>query len=221
MVPFKLGINLKGIRVENTLERTIIKLRKWQDREKFENNSSFKKLLESCEGAKLSNDNAVFLAELYDKVKDLRHRNTILKALIWCEDYDLKEFFLRAFARERYLDIRLTAIRGYANYASEQEVDKLMGEFTEILIKRPEVNPYNYHEYEMLRSAFGLPYLVKRFGYQSFITAQSQLDKQYNDMPDVFKGSFTLDDKGKYIELISSEVWFERINDFWKEIIHK
>ncbi|GIP19734.1 hypothetical protein J22TS3_00090 [Paenibacillus sp. J22TS3] len=61
-----------------------------------------------------------------------------MKALVFCEDIDLKEFFLKAFKKERYLDMRLTAIRGYAKYATEKEVEKLMSKFTEILMKRPE-----------------------------------------------------------------------------------
>ncbi|MGG3281089.1 hypothetical protein [Paenibacillus solani] len=126
-----------------------------------------------------------------------------MKALVFCEDIDLKEFFLKAFKKERYLDMRLTAVRGYAKYATEKEVEKLMSKFTEILMKRPESTPYNYQEYELLRSAFGLPYLVNQYGYACFIQAYEQEEQQYHAMPDAFKGHFTLDERGDRVQLRS------------------
>lgn len=130
-------------------------------------------------------------------------RNTILKALVFCEDINLIDFFFKAFKKERYLDMRLTAIRGYAKYATENEVEKLMSKFTEILMKRPESTPYNYQEYELLRSAFGLPYLVDTYGYDCFIQAYEQEEKQYHAMPDAFKGHFTLNERGDIVQLRS------------------
>jgi DNA gyrase/topoisomerase IV subunit A len=173
--------------------------------------------LESCNKAEVAAENAEILEEIYDKVKDLYHRNLILRTLVWYDARDLKAFFLKAFKRERYLDMRLTAIRGYANYASEKEIDKLMAKFTEILIKRPESTPYNYQEYEMIRSVFGLPYLVKRFAYKSFINALEQTEKQYNDMPDAFKGIFTLNERGESVELISAEERNKSMEAFWQK----
>ncbi|ACD22536.1 conserved hypothetical protein [Clostridium botulinum B str. Eklund 17B (NRP)] len=44
----------------------------------------------------------------------------------------------------------------------------------------------------MLRSKFGLPYLVEKYKCNCFKEALEQLEKQYNDMLDECKGFFTL-----------------------------
>ncbi|MCR8744305.1 hypothetical protein [Romboutsia lituseburensis] len=147
-----------------------------------------------------------FFIDYYRNIKDIFSRNQILQAFVLqCQKYDLKEFFLRAFKKERYLDMRLTAIRGYAIYASEKEIAPLMKKFIDILVKIPSRTPYNYQEYEMLRSKFGLPYLVEQYRYDCFKEALNQLEKQYNDMPDECKGFFTLDENGIYVALMTRE----------------
>lgn len=147
-----------------------------------------------------------FFIDYYKTVKDIFSRNQILQAFVLqCQKYDLKEFFLSAFKKERYLDIRLTAIRGYAIYASEKEIAPLMKKIIDILVKIPSRTPYNYQEYEMLRSKFGLPYLVEQYRYDCFKEALNQLEKQYNDMPDECKGFFTLDENGIYVALMTRE----------------
>ena len=50
--------------------------------------------------------------------------------------------------------MKLTAVRGYAFYAREDEVATLMENLLAILKKRPEKTPYNYQEYEVMRSMF-------------------------------------------------------------------
>lgn len=65
-----------------------------------------------------------------------------------------RTFFLKAYKKERYLDMRLTAIRGYAAFASEEEVAVLMSKMLEILKKHPESTPYNYQEYEISGQLF-------------------------------------------------------------------
>lgn len=147
-----------------------------------------------------------FFIDYYRNIKDIFSRNQILQAFVLqCQKYDLKEFFLSAFKKERYLDMRLTAIRGYAIYASEKEIAPLMKKFIDILVKIPSRTPYNYQEYEMLRSKFGLPYLVEQYRYDCFKEALNQLEKQYNDMPDECKGFFTLDENGIYVALMTRE----------------
>jgi len=196
----------------------IEELKKMSQKKGFENNTDFQQLLEKCKTIALSSEDVEFLTELYSLAKNLYIRNTIMMSLVFCEDIDLKDFFFKAFKKERYLDMRLTAIRGYANYATEKEVEKLMSKFIEILMKRPENTPYNYQEYELIRSAFGLPYLVNRFGYACFIQAYAQEEKQYNAMPDAFKGHFTIDEKGNSVQLRSSEETAKMIDEFWGRV---
>lgn len=112
--------------------------------------------------------------------------------------------------------MRLTAIRGYAIYASEKEISPLMKKFIDILVKIPSRTPYNYQEYEMLRSKFGLPYLVEQYRYECFKEALGQLEKQYNDMPDECKGFFTLDENGIYVALMTREEIDENLDVLFK-----
>ena len=163
--------------------------------------ADFSKALESLKNESISKDDAEFFKNVYFGIKGgsdrVGIRNALLQILVLqCLKYELKEFFLEAFKKERYLDMRLTAIRGYSAYATEAEVSPLMDKFYSLLIKRPETTPYNYQEYEMLRSIFGLPYLIEHYGYDCFKRAMAQLEKQYDDMPDEYKGRITLDEKG-------------------------
>ncbi|MDR1795073.1 MAG: hypothetical protein LBR25_06730 [Erysipelotrichaceae bacterium] len=151
-------------------------------------------------------EDVVFFKDLYTLSKSPDVRNHILHSLVLrCLDYNLKDFFLSAFKRERYLDMRLTALRGYAHYASESEVLLCTDKFIEVLKKRAQTKPWNYQEYELLRSVFGLPYLVKTYGYVCFKEALAQLERQYEAMPDLCKGFFTLDEEGMVVRLMSEE----------------
>ncbi|WP_373233281.1 hypothetical protein [Cohnella sp.] len=151
----------------------------------------------------ITKDEAGLIEALYFKLKNIALRNKILYCLIRCNELELKEFFQKAYKKERYLDMKLLAIRGLAHYASEEEIGKIMDHFIKILIKRPETTPYNYQEYELIRSAFGLPFLIKTYGYPCFETAFQQVEKQYHDMPEAFKGHYTFDEDGKAVELRS------------------
>ena len=95
--------------------------------------------------------------------------------------------------------MRLTAIRGYAVFATEKEIEPLMKKMTELLRKRPQTTPYNYQEYEILRSAYLMPYLLEKYGYTCFKDFNQQLNLQYDDMPDLFKGILTCDENGNVI----------------------
>ncbi|MED3550286.1 hypothetical protein [Cytobacillus praedii] len=152
--------------------------------------------------------------ETYFNTKDIAKRNALLKQLIFDLPEDGKDFFLKAYKKERYLDMRLTAIRGYAAFASQEEVAVLMNKLLEILKKRPESTPYNYQEYEILRSAFLMPYLLEKYPYDCFKKFNEQLEKQYDAMPEVFKGIFTCNDKGEHIQLIPPAVVRKQIENF-------
>ncbi len=143
----------------------------------------------------LKNTDVNLLAGIYGKLKDAALRQTVLRKLFHGNEWQLKQFFLDAYKRERYLYMRFVAVRGYANYASQEEVEKIMVHFLKILKKLPESTPYAYQEYEFLRSACGLPYLIKRYGYPCFTVAYEQEEKQYHDMPDAFKGHYTYDEE--------------------------
>lgn len=154
------------------------------------------------------------LMEEYFQTKDLYARNQILKQLICDLPNDGKEFFLKAFKKERYLDMKLSAVRGYSAYANEKEVELLMSKMLELLKKRPEKTPYDYQEYESMRSIFLMPYLLKHYDYECFYLFNKQLEKQYNDMPDCFKNIFTLDENGNMYGIRDPEEVTKSWEDF-------
>ncbi|WP_334077871.1 hypothetical protein [Paenibacillus sanfengchensis] len=166
-----------------------------------ENDAKFISAISNVAYEFLTTDEAALIEQLYFKLKNIALRNQILYGLIRCKELELKDFFQKAYKKERYLDMRLLAIHGLAHYASEEEIDKVMDHFLKILVKRPESTPYNYQEYEFLRSAFGLPLLIKKFGYPCFEKVLQQVEKQYHDMPEAFQGHFTFDEDGKAVQL--------------------
>ena len=155
------------------------------------------------------------LMKSYFQEKEVTKRNEILKQLLLDIPIDAKDFFLQAFKKERYLDMKLSAVRGYAVYATEEEVSTLMNKLLELLKKRPEKTPYNYTEYEPMRSVFLMKYLLKHYDYECFRVFDIQLEEQYNDMPDCFKDIFTLDELGNVCTIRDKEEVEKSWRDFW------
>lgn len=153
--------------------------------------------------------------EQYFLTKDTAKRNETLKYFVLNPPADAKEFFLRSFKKERYLDMKLIAVRGYAAFATEGEVCVVMDKLLELLKKRPEKTPYSYEEYEIMRSVFLMPYLLDRYSYECFRVFNEQLEKQYNAMPDCFKDIFTLDQFGNSYNLRAPAEVKQSLNAFW------
>ena len=153
------------------------------------------------------------LMESYFQEKEVSKRSEILTQLLLDMPVNAKDFFLKVFQKERYLDMKLSAVRGYAVFATEDEVSTLMNKLLELLKRRPEKTPYNYTEYEPMRSVFLMPYLLEHYGYECFRVFNGQLEKQYNDMPNCFKGIFTLDEFGNVRSLRNKE----EVEKSWRE----
>ena len=111
--------------------------------------------------------------------------------------------------------MKLSAVRGYAAYATEDEVCVLMNKLLALLKKRPDRTPYDYIEYEPMRSVFLMPYLLEHYDYECFHTFGEQLEKQYNAMPDCFKNIFTLDEMGNMHGIRDLEEVKQSWNAFW------
>ena len=153
--------------------------------------------------------------EIYFQEKEVSKRSEILRKLLLDMPVNAKDFFLKVFKKERYLDMKLSAVRGYAVYATEEEVSTLMSKLLELLKKRPEKMPYNYTEYEPMRSVFLMPYLLEHYDYACFRIFDAQLEKQYEDMPNCFKGIFTLDELGNVRIIRDKEEVEKSWRDFW------
>lgn len=187
-------------------------VREWVGKRGYKDNADYRSAMTALRFDTFTDDDVAFLTAHYLNSKDVFSRNQILQALVLtCLDRDLKGFFLAAFKKERHVDMRLTALRGYAHYASEQEVTVLTDKLAEIIKKLPTHTRCPYQEYEMLRSQFGLPYLVERYGYDCFLRAAEQLNTQYDEMPDLCKGFFTLDAQGMHVPLLPPEETKERL----------
>ena len=90
-----------------------------------------------------------------------------------------------------------------------------MRKLLELLKKIPEHTPYDYEEYEIMRSKFLMPYLIEKYNYQCFKEFNNQLEKQYNDMPDVFKNMFSYDEFGNSYTIRDPKEVHESWNKFW------
>lgn len=137
----------------------------------------------------------------YFAEKNVARRSALLRELVFACRPEGKDFFRRAFQKERYLDLKLTAVRGYAFYASEDEVVPLMEKLLALLQKRPERTPYDYQEYEVMRSQYLMPYLLEKYSYPCFRAFNAQLEAQYAALPEVFKHIFTCDERGNIQQL--------------------
>lgn len=153
----------------------------------------------------------------YFNLKDVSKRNKILKELVFNYPKNAKDFFYKAFKKEKYLDMKLTAIRGYSFYASEEETEILMDKLLELLKKRPKHTPYDYQEYEIMRSKFLMPYLIEKYNYQCFKKFNEQLEKQYNEMPDAFKNIFSCDELGNSYNIRDPKEVNESFEKFYEQ----
>ncbi len=170
-----------------------------------EQSRDFYDALFSVDKKDINADNIGYLTHIYDETKQLDIRNKILKLLYDAPFLALKAFFVNAYKKERYLDMKLYALRGLSQFIDEQEIAKLLLKFNEILAKRAQSTPYNYQEYELLRGQNALPYLIKTYHYHCFVKTLEQVNAQYDAMPAAFKGHFTTDEEGEIVLLRTSK----------------
>ena len=182
-----------------------------------DSNKDFRNALFSLDKNTIDKDNFLHLTRIYSVTKQLDIRNKILRLLYDFEFPELREFFNNAYKKERYLDMKIYALRGLSIFLEEKEIEKLLQKFNQTLSKRQETTPYNYQEYELLRGENSLPYLVKKYNYHCFNTTLDQVNAQYNAMPDAFKGHFTIDENGEFVSLRDSEESSRMIKDFFNK----
>ena len=180
-----------------------------------DSNTDFRSALFSLDKNSIDKDNFVHLARIYSATKQLDLRNKVLRLLYDFDFPQLKDFFDSAYKKERYLDMKIYALRGLSQFISEKDIEKLLHKFNLTLLKRQETTPYNYQEYELLRGQNSLPYLVEKYNYNCFKETLNQVNEQYNAMPDAFKGHFTIDEKGQVVSLRSPEESSKMIKDFF------
>ena len=182
-----------------------------------EKSKEFYAALQAVDKKDIGADNIGYLMRIYAATKQLYIRNTILKLLYDASFLELKAFFEHAYKKERYLDMKLHALRGLSQFISEKEIEKLLVKFNESLLKRAQSTPYNYQEYELLRGKNALPYLVETYQYECFKNTLAQVNRQYDAMPEAFKGHFTTDENGDFVSLRSPGEVKAIIERFYEE----
>ncbi|WP_228448087.1 MULTISPECIES: hypothetical protein [unclassified Chryseobacterium] len=179
-----------------------------------ERHPDYKKALFDLNSKNITAENSNHLVRIYTTTKEISYRNKILKLLYDHKYPELHSFFEMACKKERYLDMKVYALRGWAQFAEEKEIGKLVDKMKTSLAKREVTTPYNYQEYELLRGKNALPFLVEKYNYPSFRELLAQVNEQYERMPDAFKGHITTDESGEIVILRAPGESSKMIRDF-------
>ncbi|MEG1216102.1 MAG: hypothetical protein RSD86_05200 [Chryseobacterium sp.] len=182
-----------------------------------ERHIDFRNALYNLESGDLTPENFESLIRIYTTTKQIDYRNRILK-LLYNQTYPkLQSFFELAYKKERYLDMKIYALRGLALFSEEKDIEKLVNKLKVTLAKREQTTPYNYQEYELLRGKNALPFLVEKYKYTSFKDLLEQVNEQYDRMPEAFKGHFTTDENGETVNLKTAEESSKLLRDFFDQ----
>lgn len=114
--------------------------------------------------------------------------------------FDLKTFYFENLKKSRRLTMKLFYIRGYAIYASEEELNTVMDKFRKNLEKNHDYIDYNY-----ILSVAGLPYLVNTYGYDCFVQTLKKAKEEHKKIDPLLRGYFTLDSRLEQIDLLSHD----------------
>ncbi len=127
--------------------------------------------------------------------------------------YDLKDFFFQCLKRARRAAIKIYFIRGYAIYATEEEMSPIMKKFAASMEKPP----HDHIDWAYVLAPSGLPYLVETYGYACFQEALQTVQEEYKKNPPFMAGSCTLDEKMKQISTISNAEAIAKIQRYLAE----
>lgn len=123
--------------------------------------------------------------------------------------YDLKAFYLENIKKCRRLALKIFYIRGYAIYASEEELNPIMETFRKNLDKNHDYIDYNY-----LLSVAGIGYLVNTYGYDCFVKTLEKARKEYQSIDPLLQGYFTLNENLEQVNLVPAEEVQRRLEMF-------
>ena len=111
--------------------------------------------------------------------------------------------------------MKIYCIRGLAQFWSEHRLKPFLKKVNDALVLRAKTTPFNYQEYEILMGKNALPFLVSRYVYYSFKETLAIVKANYDDMPEAFKGHFTIGEDGKPILFKTPEETKKCLSDFW------
>ena len=124
-------------------------------------------------------------------------------------NYDLKQFYFDALKRCQRLWLKMFYIRGYALYATEEELLPVMKKLQQQLEKN-----HDYIDYEYILSVAGLSYLAEKYDYACFKETLETAKTEYQKIDPLLRGYFTLNEKLEHINLISNEEALKRSKEF-------
>lgn len=123
--------------------------------------------------------------------------------------YDLKAFYFENLQKCRRLAIKIFYIRGYALYASKEELIPIMEKFQKSLEKNHDYIDYNY-----ILSDAGLPYLVNTYGYDCFVKSLEKAQEEHKQIDPLLRGYFTLNKDLEQVDLLTIAEIRKRTNQF-------
>ncbi len=126
--------------------------------------------------------------------------------------FNLKDFYFENLKKSRRLAIKIFYIRGYAIYASEEELNPVMMKFQNNLVKNHDYIDYNY-----LLSVAGIPYLVDAYGYDCFAKTLEKAEEEHRQIDPLLQGYFTLNENLEQINLLPIEEARRRFGEFLKK----
>ncbi|MBO5935573.1 MAG: hypothetical protein J6Q94_08825 [Clostridia bacterium] len=126
-------------------------------------------------------------------------------------NYDLKQFYFDALKRCRRLWLKMFYIRGYAFYATEEELEPIMKNFQKLLEKN-----HDYIDYEPILSVAGLPYLVDKYGFDCFKDALRTAKNEYQKINPRLRKYFTMNEKLEQTFKLSPEEAKKQFNEILK-----
>lgn len=189
------------------LERTFHKCSDWLLHPEYVS------LLDKLYNEELSKDHINFLC---DKVISKKHvweiRFKHLRVLLLnpsATTFDLKHFYLENIKKCRRLAMKIFFIRGYAIYASEEELNPIMDKFRKSLEKNHDYIDYNY-----ILSIAGLPYLVNTYGYDCFVKTLEKAEEEHAKIDPLLRGYFTLNTNLEQVDLLTIEEIRKRSESF-------
>lgn len=103
-------------------------------------------------------------------------------------------------------------IRGYAFYATEEELRPIMKKFQELLEKN-----HDYIDYEPILSVAGLPYLVEKYGFDCFSDALKTAKNEYQKINPRLRNHFTLNEKLEQDFKLSPEEAKKQFNEILRK----
>jgi len=145
-------------------------------------------------------------------LKDWKIRFDHLRILLLnssAKAFNLKAFYFENLKKSRRLAMKLFFIRGYAIYASEQELNPVMEKFRKNLEKSHDYIDYNY-----ILSVAGLPYLVNTYGYNCFSQTLEKAEEEHQKIDPLLRGFFTLNENLEQINLLSLAEAGKRTEEF-------